>query len=332
MANRDVIVIGASAGGVEALRTLVGGIPAGVPAAILVVVHVPATATSRLPAILQRSGKLPAVHANHGDELVRGRILVARPDHHLVVHGDRVRVSQGARVNSHRPAIDPLFVSASEWAGARAIGVVLSGVLDDGTNGVRAIHARGGVTIAQDPEEALYAAMPESAIDSGAVDHVVAVANIGALLMRLTREEVTAGPEAKAMGKTEDELAPGPQDAADVQGPASGFTCPDCHGALWELNRADTFAYRCRIGHSYAPDSLLAAQSEKIEETVWAGYRAIVESAALAMRLSDLARSRGLHSMADRYKARYDEALKRANTVRAALERGQPAAERTSDD
>ncbi|MDP9364956.1 MAG: chemotaxis protein CheB, partial [Chloroflexota bacterium] len=182
MAGRNIVVVGASAGGVEALVNLVRGIPANLPVAVFVVLHVPANATSLLPQILTRAGLLPAAHATDGAPIVHGQIVVAPPDHHLLIERDGIRLSRGPRENRSRPAVDPLFRSAARAFGPRAVGVVLSGSLDDGTSGLAAIKARGGVGIVQDPAEAVFPSMPLSAIEHVAVDHRLPASQIGPLL------------------------------------------------------------------------------------------------------------------------------------------------------
>lgn len=183
--KRDLVVIGASAGGVEALSQLVAGLPAELPAALLVVLHTPPTRDSRLPAILCRAGVLPAAHARDGERIRPGRIYVAPPNYHLTVDSESLRLIQGPTEKGFRPAADPLFRTAAQAYGARVVGVVLSGALDDGAAGLVAIKQRGGVTVAQDPDEALLASMPRSAIRFEHVDYVLPAAAVAALLVRL---------------------------------------------------------------------------------------------------------------------------------------------------
>ena len=188
--GHDLVVIGASAGGVEALRELVAGLPAELAAAVLVVLHTPPTRDSRLPAILGRAGILPTAHARDGEGIRPGQIYVAPPNYHLTVEAESLRLVQGPTENGFRPAADPLFRTAARAYGARVVGVVLSGALDDGAAGLTAIKQQGGVTVAQDPDEAIVPGMPRSAIRFDHVDHVLPVAAIAALLVRL------AGPPA----------------------------------------------------------------------------------------------------------------------------------------
>jgi two-component system chemotaxis response regulator CheB len=199
--SRDrIIAIGASAGGVEALLRIVRILPSSLPAPIVVVIHTPPTGRSRLPAVLERAGALPARHAADGDPLIPGTILVAPPDRHIVSIDHRLSVVDGPRENGVRPAIDPLFRSVARTHGEGAIGVILSGTLDDGTAGIAAIRAAGGTAIAQEPADAICPGMPRSAIDNAGVDHVAAADDIGPLLVQLVR--FAPGPSDPGTGRT----------------------------------------------------------------------------------------------------------------------------------
>ena len=326
-----LIVVGASAGGVEALRALVTNLPGPLPVPMVVVVHVSASARSSLPAILARDGRIPVVHATQGQQLARGTIHVAPPDHHVLVHDGHLRLSRGPRVNHHRPAIDPLFMSAARAVGRRAISVLLSGVLDDGTSGTGSIRDAGGTTIAQSPEDALFDAMPLNAIEQVGVDHVLPAAEIAARLVALVEEPVSRAVDDDDVPEDAVALAPVSSDierelarerTENLSG-ASGYACPDCHGSLWELHDGGVARFRCRVGHSFGGESLLASMSEHLEKALWAGYRALVESAALAQRLEERSQIRGLVMLADRYRRNNVDARARAETLRSVLEHGQ---------
>ena len=189
MSKHDIIVVGTSAGGVEALVRLVHDLPADLPAIVFIVIHVPARGQSRLPEILSRSGPLEAIHPTDGLLVSPGHIYVAPPDHHMLVEQGHVRVVRGPKENRHRPAIDPLLRSAALVYGPQVVGVILTGALDDGTAGLLAIKQRGGVAVVQDPREALYAGMPQNALANVSVDYCVPLADMGSLLTRLAGEE-----------------------------------------------------------------------------------------------------------------------------------------------
>ncbi len=188
MAKKDIVVVGASAGGMAALEQLVAGLPRGLPASLFVVWHLAPGVKSVLPTILTRAGPLPACNPKDGDPIEPGRIYVGPNDHHMLLENGYIRVARGPKENRFRPGIDPLFRSAAYIYGPRAIGVVLSGALDDGTAGLWAIKLRGGTAVVQDPAEAVHRSMPLSALDNVEVDYKLPVAQIGPLLERLVRE------------------------------------------------------------------------------------------------------------------------------------------------
>jgi two-component system chemotaxis response regulator CheB len=325
--QRNLVVIGASAGGIEALRQLTRDLPANLAAAVLLVVHVPPHVRSMLPEILARSSKLPVRHAVDGERVASGAVLVAPPDRHLLVDRDFVRLTCGPREHGTRPAVDPLFRTAARWGGRRVIGVILSGSLDDGTAGLLAVKMRGGLTFAQDPDDAAYPSMPRSAIDHVDVDRVLRITDMACAIAEAVGRpaaeyevEDRPMPEDPPLPEEESlESAPVEDSREDRDGAPSGFTCPDCHGALWEVVDGKVTKFRCRVGHAYAPQSLVAMQAEGVEEAMWAAYRALEESANMSRRMSGQLRERGLTEAASRYDAAVDATLARATLVRRAL-------------
>ncbi len=288
---RGVVAIGASAGGVEALSRLAAGLSADVPFAYLVVLHVPAGAPSILARILDRSGPLPAVTAKDGATLEPGHIYVAPPDRHLLVADHRVVLSQGPTENGHRPAVNALFRSVAVAFGARAIGVLLSGVLDDGVLGLAAIRSRGGTTIGQSPEDALFPALPANAQQAGVLDRQAAAADIGALLKELSQNEFEDPiMEPDATLDLENRIAMKSRFSTDFDGQElgapSGYTCPDCNGSLASISEGH---FRCRVGHAWTADALLAARDDEIEGALWVALRSLQEKTKLARQLADQA-------------------------------------------
>jgi two-component system chemotaxis response regulator CheB len=325
-AQRDIVVMGASAGGVETLAELVSGLPAEFPAAIFVVLHLLPTANSVLPEILDRAGPLAAETARSGEGIDRGRIYVAPPDRHLLLLPNRVRLSNGPRENGHRPALDPLFRSAARAYRERVIAVVLSGSLDDGTAGLRLVKRMGGATVAQDPDDALYRSMPASAVANGAADRVAPLAELPALLSELvdTPIEMVAGPRP---GVEElDAAEPDRSDDDPTAGDLTGLTCPECGGALWEHLDPDGYVrFKCHVGHAYSPSTLETAQSEGLEMAMWSALRTLEERGDLFRRL---ARRSGMSSR-HRFDAKAEEVAHHADLLRQSIVRlgRMPAAE-----
>ena len=323
MAERDIIVIGASAGGVEALMALVEGLPRDLAAAVFVVVHFPPYATSVLPRILTRRGGMAAMHPEDGDPIELGCVYVAPPDLHLLLERGRMRLVRGPRENAARPAVDPLFRSAARAYGARVIGVVLTGNLDDGTAGLMAIKSAGGVAVVQHPSDALYAGMPSSASQHVAVDHLLPLAEMPAQLIRLVGqpvEEKGPGPVARQQS-TEVEISEMDRGAleSDRAGTPSGYVCPECTGSLWEVQEGQLVRFRCRVGHAYSMETLLAEQGEAMDAALWAAYRALEERAALTERMAERMRERGQASLARRYHEQTTETRHRAELIRRVL-------------
>ena len=278
-----VVGVGASAGGVEALTQFVAGLPRDLRQAVLVVLHVAPSAPSVLGQILDRSGPLPAAAARDGEPLRAGRVYVAVPDRHLLVEDGRIVLSGGPTEDRHRPAINPLMRSLALAYGPKATGIVMSGVLDDGVLGLQAIRSRGGVAIVQDPEEALYPAMPRNALAMVDVQHTVSAAEAGALLRSLEQSQDTGstGVDDPVLA-LENEIAMGPPfgefDVAEM-GTPSGHTCPDCSGSLISIGDGNL---RCRIGHAWTPEALLEAWTHDTENALGVALRSLLEKAQLA--------------------------------------------------
>jgi two-component system chemotaxis response regulator CheB len=317
---RDLVVVGASAGGVEALRSFVAGLPPGLPAAVAVVLHLPAGGTSALPAILGRSGVLPAVSAKQGMALEPGRIHVAPPDHHLVVNDGHFALSHGPTENGHRPAVDALFRSAALARGARVIGVVLSGALDDGTAGMVAIASRGGLTMVQDLDDALYQGMPGSVLRHVQVDQVRPAADLGEAVRQCAGELVETAnvPEPSALLEMETRFAAQQTVEVKEMGELSGFSCPDCAGTLVELD-AERKRFRCRVGHAWTADALLDAQAGTLERALWTALRTLEEKVSLARKLRVDASNRGSERLAERYARTEEESSHAADVLRGYL-------------
>ncbi len=323
MPERDIIVVGASAGGVEALKQFVAGLPGDLPASVFIVLHTAPSTPSLLPHILTRAGSLPAEHATHGTRFQRGRVYIAPPDRHMMLEDGAIRLVRGPAENRHRPAIDPLFRSAARAHGPRVIGVLLSGMLDDGTGGMHAIKSRGGVAIVQDPETATFSEMPRNAIEYVEVDQVVPIEEMGAVIARRVRESVPL----EAKGGTQQlakEVRYAGFDMAQIEnedqvGKPSTFACPDCNGTLWEVDEDGVLRFRCRVGHAYSAESLLSAKTDSTEAALWAAMRALEEDAALARRMAERARQRRHLSTALRYQRQAESSSAHAAALRDLL-------------
>lgn len=319
--NRDVVVVGASAGGVEALREFVQRLPASFPATVLVVLHVPASGTSALPQILARACSLKVEHAWEGARLEPGMVLVAPPDHHLIVYDHAVTLSRGPKENGHRPAVDVLFRSAAATFGSRVVGVILSGSLDDGAAGMVAIKLRGGFGMAQDPEEALHGSMPRAAIAAANVDEVLPIAELVEVLLSVVTEVGTDLPPTPLMEMETAmaDLDPGALTNPEPPGKPSAWTCPDCHGSLFEIHEGALTRFRCRVGHAWSPDSLVAQQASSLETALWVALRTLEEKASLTLNLGRRAAERGHRLTGEQFERQSEEALRSAELLRGMI-------------
>jgi len=327
MPNRDIIVIGASAGGVQALSALVAELPAGLPAAVFIVLHIPADVPSLLPSILLRGSRLPVAHALNGEQIEPGRIYVAPPDHHLLIERNRAKLIHGPKENLHRPSIDALFRSAARWAGPRVIGVVLTGARDDGTTGMRAIKQRGGIAIIQDPSEASFPSMPLSVMQDIKVDYSLRLKEIAPLLNKLSHEPAEEEGRYPVPDEIEIEARITEQDmesseliaSVEKLGRISKLTCPDCHGALWEMHDDQLLRYRCHVGHAFSAESLNEGQSQMLEVALWSAVRALEEKMILARRIVERARKSNHHRAVELFETRAREAEEHSSVLRQVL-------------
>jgi two-component system, chemotaxis family, protein-glutamate methylesterase/glutaminase len=309
---------------VEALMRLVRELPGDFAAAVLVVLHIAPDAESNLPAILQRTGPLPASHARDGEPIEPGRIVVAPPDRHLLVRDGRIVVASGPHENSLRPAVDVLFRSAAVSRDGRTIGVVLSGALDDGASGLRTIAMAGGISVVQDPADALIPSMPLHAMEATPVDHVLTADEIGRQLPNLLQApHGEATMDERTRQTLEQEVAISAMDPSRSQEPPPGvpsaFGCPDCGGVLWELDEQGGMRFRCRVGHGYTARALLAAEDEGLEDALWAALRALEEQESLSRRLLERRWGSGAERSRQRLTQRTDELRKRADLLRRFL-------------
>lgn len=324
MTTRDIVVIGASAGGVEALQRLCAGLPADFPAYIFVAQHLSPSARSVLPQLLDRVGPLTARSPEDGEEIARGTIYVATPDHHLLLRPGKVLMRRGPYENRTRPAVNALFRSAAMAYGGRVIGVVLTGLLDDGTDGLIAISAGGGLSVVQDPDEAAWPSMPRNALKRDHVAHVASLAALPALLERLVREE--AGPSIPLPDeyRIEDRMAA--QEFAIMEsdvvtpGNPSHMSCPDCGGVLNQIATQDELRFRCQVGHAFTPLGLAAAQSDELERALGIAARTHRDRIKLFEQMGANAHTRGLERAEARWTNATEESTRMIEVLEEAME------------
>jgi len=329
MDANQIIVIGASAGGIEALRVVASALPAVFPAPICIVMHTAPQSPSVLHEILSRVGPLGASSARDTERLHGGHIYIAPPDFHLLVEPGRLRVMKGPKENRFRPAIDPLFRSAAQVYGPGVIGVVLTGSLDDGVAGLSTIKKLGGVAVVQDPADALYPAMPENAIRHVNVDHIVTIEALAPLLVRLTAVPVQARMSGDIPREVDVEvkiaMEQNPIDAGLEQiGTPSPFACPECHGVLLQLEKGPLARFRCHTGHAYSAASLLAAVNEQIEEALWTSIRALEEGQMLLCRMAEHLETAHTAGDTAELKERANEAKHQSDVIRRLVTTREP--------
>lgn len=329
MTRHDVIVIGASAGGVEALISLTSRLPVDLAATVLIVLHV-SPQGSLLPRVLQRSSPMGVTHAVDGDPMRLGHIYVAPPDMHMALDKGRVRLAFGAKENGHRPSIDVLFRTAAWAYGPRVVGVVLTGRLDDGAAGLAEVKREGGIAVVQEPEGAAHPEMPEAALRRTTVDHRVSLERLGLLLVELAGQRpapASGGPESVPPEPVEMDPAGGLRPAIGLStitsNPQSGepalLSCPQCNGTLWRSESSGAMGFRCRVGHAFSEDNLVNIQDDAVENSLWAAIRALEEQRDLLARLATRSRERGHASAARHFQHRSEAAGKTASHIRVVL-------------
>lgn len=318
----NLVVIGTSHGGLQALKDVLSALPGTFAAPVLVAMHV-GSKNSQLPALLQPVTDLKVMHAGDGDVLAAGTVFIAPPDHHMLVDGEAIRLMRGAKENYSRPAIDPLFRSAAISHRERVIGVVLTGDLDDGTVGLQAIKACGGIALVQDPEDAVAPSMPSSALRYVKVDACLKVTEIAQRLRKLvSQQRPSGGGPSRTMilentaSLTSDVIL---INSLDEVAPRSPLTCPECHGVLWEMDSAP-LRYRCHTGHTFGALSMRVSQDNAIEELLWAAVRAFHEKEGLMSRQQDAVLSQGRTVQAEEYALIAEQARKHAQSLRDLLE------------
>jgi two-component system chemotaxis response regulator CheB len=322
MAFHDIVAIGTSAGGVAALIEVVRSLPKDLRAAVFVVIHMSPSSPSILPEILSKAGPLPAFHPEDGDKVQHGRVYVARPDRHLLVEKNRVLVKNGPKENRFRPAIDALFRSIAYTYGPRAIGVVLTGTLDDGTSGLWTIKRHGGVAVVQDPAGAHSPQMPMNVLSEMKVDHVVPLSEMGSLLTRLVEKPI--GPRPKRSAKEQKRLAMEIEIATKDNafdrgiigiGELTAFTCPECQGALVKLKEGDITRFRCHTGHAFTASALLAGISEASEDHLWRAMQSIEGFTMLLNEIGNHFKDKGQPQEAEKFFRKAEQNRKRARVI-----------------
>jgi two-component system, chemotaxis family, protein-glutamate methylesterase/glutaminase len=329
--KHDIIVIGTSAGGVEALMNLVGELPPELPAALFVVLHIPAQSAGLLPSILSRCGPFPAVHPTNHTQIKHGCIYVAPPDHHLLLEPGHVRVVKGPKENRHRPAVDPLFRSAALAYGSRVIGVILTGSLNDGTAGLRAVKQCGGIAVVQDPKDALFPDMPESAIEYVTVDYIVPLSEVAALLSRLVYEQALEDPPNDVPVEMATEVAIAAMEKNVISeerslGTPSVYACPQCGSTLWEIHDGNLLRFRCRVGHAYTLETMLAQQDETLEEVLWRALKTLEEQASLTQRMIEQAHQHGPEQLVPHFEEKLQQTRQRLNLLKEGLQENEECA------
>jgi two-component system, chemotaxis family, protein-glutamate methylesterase/glutaminase len=336
MSRRDIVAIGASAGGIEALQHLMSKLPANFEAALLVTLHLAEDYASGLDRILTRSGSLPVRFAASGEKIEGGQVYLARSQCHLLLTRERrLEFGHGPRENSARPAIDPMFRSVALCCGASAIGVVLTGMLGDGAAGLLALKQCGGVTVVQEPSDAAFSEMPMNALQQSQPDHVVTSAALPALLKKLVQLPAGKPVPASERLRFEVEIARGrhsEMSEMDRIGRRSVLACPDCHGVMWEIDEGELVRYRCHVGHAHTAESMRYAIDDNLARALASALRALDERVAVAEKLRDKAIESQHKKSISWWQRRIDETRREADIIRDSISRIERVAEEKADD
>jgi two-component system, chemotaxis family, protein-glutamate methylesterase/glutaminase len=322
MTGHDIVVIGGSSGGIDAVLSLVAQLPTDLPAALFVVMHTAPDGPGFLPQILNRVTSLNARTANDPDDIKQGTIYVPPPDHHLLVKDGIVRTIRGPRENRMRPAIDPLFRTAAVAYSTRVIGIILSGYLDDGASGLLAIKRCGGIAIVQDPSDAEVPDMPRNALEKAPVDYVVPIKEMGALLsdlVRSTSPQAVPIPDDIRLEARIAETGISTIDMTEQLGPLTPLSCPECGGPLWHIEEDEVRRYRCHVGHGYTAQFLLNAQKHDLEQALWEAVRSMEQQVKLLESLASDERRAGRERTAVMYDSRARESKQHAEVIRRHL-------------
>jgi two-component system chemotaxis response regulator CheB len=322
MVNRNIIVVGGSAGASTPLKEILGRLPVDLPAAVFVVLHIPAHGIGILSTVASAAGKLPVRQAEDDMPIENGHVYLAAPDRHLLLFENRIALGCGPRENMVRPAIDPLFRSAALHYGPRVIGVVLSGLLSDGAAGLTAIKRCGGITLVQDPKEAIADEMPLRALEATDPDLCVTGERIGDVLSELAQETPGARLPVPPEIRLEVEIATGERIGSErltqIAAPAA-LTCPSCGGVLSQLEDGYPLRFRCQVGHAYTSDALAKEQESKVDEALRVALRIVEERAELVHRMAQDGRRSGRLAVARLYAERAKEYRKQADMIRQAI-------------
>ncbi|MEV0619773.1 chemotaxis protein CheB [Nonomuraea sp. NPDC050404] len=317
-AGRDVVVVAASAGGVEPLRILLSDLPADLPAALLVVLHVPPQGSSVLASILDRAGPLRAAPAEDKETVRPGRVYVARPDFHLLMSEGKIRLSRGPQHNGHRPAADPLFMSAALDAGPHTTAVVLSGTLDDGAKGCEAIDRLGGAVAIQDLAECAFPGMPGAAMAAVPTARALPVREIGGWILEQCRTPVNMEGQVyddELQREIEQFLHEAPA-LGEPEGELIAFSCPECNGPIYEQKSTTTQRYICRVGHAWSRDSMINAQSDSVERALWVAIQRLEERLRVLDRMRQAAEGRGQNLSMRYFQEEEERTAEALNTIR----------------